>query len=150
VLGEVVERRRAVDVPLVLDGQLGVLAGDVAEVRVTGAGGDVKEAVIAERVVGSCEVEDPALVCRIVVDPPVVVLLAAGAKAGEGAALCVDAGPAAVEEEHDLGRVGPTLPEGKLAAVGTLAVAARDHPLPCRSAGTHLTTRRDGRRRSQL
>jgi hypothetical protein len=46
----------------VLDGQLGrVLAGDVAEVHVTGAGRHVDEAVVAERVFGAGEVEDPAL-----------------------------------------------------------------------------------------
>ena len=40
------------------------------------------------------------------------------------------AGATAVEEEHDLGRVGPALPEGELAAIGTLAVAARHNLLP--------------------
>jgi hypothetical protein len=149
VLGEVVERRRTVDEAVVLDGQLRrVLAGNVAEVRVIGAGGEVEEAVVEEGVVGAGEDEDPALVCRIVGDLPVVTLLAAGAKAGERAGLGVDAGAAAVEEGHDLGRVGPALPEGKIAAVGALAVTARDYPLPCRTTGDHLTTRRDGRRRS--
>src|SRR4029450_6038590 len=37
---------------------------------------------------------------------------------------------AAIEVEHDLGRVGPAVPEGELAAIGTLAVASRHDPLP--------------------
>ena len=133
VLGEVGKRRRAVDEAVVLDGQPGrVLAGDVAEVRVTGAGGHEDEAVVAERVVGAGEVEDPALLRRILaVDAPVVIRLpAGGAEAGERAGLGVETGAAAVEKEHDLRRVGPALPEGELAAVGTLAVAARNDLLP--------------------
>jgi hypothetical protein len=46
---------------------------------------------------------------------------------------------AAPVEEHDPGRVGPTFPEGELAAVGTVAVASRHHLLP---AGDGLTRRR--------
>jgi hypothetical protein len=132
VLGEVAERRRAVHEPLVLDGQpRRVLAGDVAEVCVTGTGRHIDEAVLTERVVAAGEVEDPALLRRILaVDAPVIIGLAAGAEARERAGFRVVAGAAAVEEEHDPGRVGPALPEGELAAVGTLAVAAGNDLLP--------------------
>src|SRR4029453_13344668 len=124
--------------------------GDVAEVCVTGAGGHVDEAVVEERVVGSGEVEDPALPCRILAeDPPAVRPPPAGAKAGERAALGVEAGAAAVEEEHDLGRVGPALEEGELAAVGTLAVAAGNDLLPRRGTGDGRSRRRRDLRRSR-
>ncbi len=75
VLGEVAERRRAVDEAVVLDGQLRrVLPGDVAEMHVTGAGRHVEEAVLGEGIVGAGEVEDPALGCRVLaVDAPVIV-----------------------------------------------------------------------------
>jgi hypothetical protein len=125
-LGDVSERRRAVDEAVVLDGQLlRVRAGHVAEVHVTRARGHVDEAVVEEGVVGSGEVEDPILPRRILaVGAPVVVRLSAGAEAGERAGLGVEAGAAAVEEEHDLARVGSAFPDGELAAVGTFAVTA--------------------------
>src|SRR5262245_39043643 len=56
-LNEVVERGRAVDEAFVLDGQAGrVLPPDVAEVRSTGAGRHIDEAVVAEGIVGAGEV----------------------------------------------------------------------------------------------
>ena len=132
MLGEVVERRRAVDESVVLDGQLGrVLAGDVAEIQIPGARAHVDERVVGEGVVGPVEVEDPAPRERRILarEAPVVgIVLAAGA--GEGAGRRVEADAAAVEVEHDLGRVGPALPEGELAAIGTLAVASGHDPFP--------------------
>jgi hypothetical protein len=57
VLGQVAERRRAVDEALVLDGQLGrVLTGDVAEIAVSGARGHVEERVVGEGILGPVEV----------------------------------------------------------------------------------------------
>jgi hypothetical protein len=152
VLGEVAERRRAVDEAFVLDGQPGrVLSRDIAEVRVPGAGRHVDEAVVAERVVGPGEVEDSALLRRILaVDAPVIILLPAGAKAGERAGLGVKTGAAAVEKEHDLGRVPPALPEGELAAIGTLAVAARNDLLPLLIGGRGRGVRRSGRARTTV
>ena len=53
----------------------------------------------------------------------------------------VGTGAAAVEEKHDPGRVGPALPEGELAAIGTLAVAARHDLLPTGGSGARLIWR---------
>jgi hypothetical protein len=138
--GEVAERHRAVDVAVVRDGQLRrVLAGGAAEVRVTGAGRDEHEAVVAEWVVAPAQVEDPAILRRIVAsDVPVVRRVLGEERAGRG----VVTRAATVEEEHDLGRVGPALPERELAAVSAVAVASRHHVLPTGSG----FTRRRGRR----
>ena len=66
MLSQVVERCRAVDESLVLDGQLRrVLMGGVAEVRVSGAKRHIDETIIVERIIGAGEVEHPTLVCWI-------------------------------------------------------------------------------------
>ena len=109
--------------------------GGVAEVDVAGAQGHVDERVVGERVVGPVEVEDPAPQARALGRQVEVVEVVLAAGAGEGAGLGVDAGATAFEVEHDLGRVGPTLPEGELAAIGTLTVAPGHDLLPVRLAG---------------
>ena len=86
----------------------------------------------------------------VAVDLPVVIFLPAGAEAGERARLGVETGAAAVEKEHDLGWVAPALPEGELAAVGTLAVAAGNDLLPRFIGGHGRGLRHRGRDRARI
>src|SRR4029450_12486422 len=96
----------------------------------------VDERVAGERIVGAVEVENPGPrePGFLALDAPVVKVRLAGG-AGEGAGRRIDAGAAAVEVEDDLARVGPVLPEGELAAIGTLAVVARHDLVPPGIAG---------------
>jgi hypothetical protein len=143
LLGEVVERRRAVDIAAVLDGQVRrVSVGGVAQMRVTGARAHIEERVVGERVVGLGDVEHPVPVLRLrrLIAPVVEVALAA--VAGEGAAVRVPADAAAVQEEHDPGGIRPPFPEGEPAAVGAAAVTGRHHGRPLQTprgaaAGQH-------------
>src|SRR5687768_3358487 len=139
VLGEVVERRRAVDESLMLDGQSWrVLTRDIAKVRVSGAKGHVDEAVVDERIVSAGEIEHPALPCWILARDVRVIIwsrpLGGRASVRVRAARRVETHAAPVEVEYDLGWVGLALPKGELATVGTLAVAARHNLLPYRIA----------------
>ena len=112
-----------------LDGQLRcVRTGGVAEMHVTGAVRHVHDGVVGERVVRIGHVEDPSVGRGTVVNAPVVERRLA--VTGERAHLGGPTGTAAVEVEHHLGRVGAAFPEGELAAVGTLAVAAGHDLLP--------------------
>jgi hypothetical protein len=143
VLGEIGERRRAVDEAVVLDGQLRrVLARDVTEIHVPGARTHVDEAVIGEGIVGACEVQDAAARKRRILarDAPVVEVTLA-VDAGEGTGRRIDAAAAAVEVEHDLGRVGQALPEGELAAIGAHAVTTGHDLVPLRLANARGSTR---------
>ncbi len=136
VFGEVVQGRGAVDVAVVFDGQrVRVLLGDVAEVRVARAAGHIDERVIGERVVIISEVEDAVLVevapGTVGLQVPVVELVFAGrAGAGEGTARRVPADTAAVQKQHDLGRIGQPVPESELTPIGAVAVASRHDLFP--------------------
>ncbi len=128
----VVQRELAVDESVVLHDQaIAVVLGVVAEVHIAGAVGHEHEGPVGKRVGGIVEVEDAAGAGRVVFGAAGD-LVAAGV---EGAALGVEAGPAALEIEHDLGGVGFADPEAPVAAVGAHAVVTAGDLFPDRLGG---------------
>jgi hypothetical protein len=121
----VIESGGAVDVPLVVHGQVGgVVPGDVADVHVSRAVGDVDDGVIGERVARVGEIEHATRPDRAFLDRGVVQVASRCARLGG------EAGAAVLEVEHDLFPAHLADPEAEPRAVGALAVASRHDLLP--------------------